>query len=289
MLIRCWGSRGSIPVSGQEYLVYGGDTTCMEIQTSNNAVIIVDAGTGLRRLGNRMVQENRLSCDFIFTHAHWDHLMGFPFFRPLYNKDMHIRMQGCPFARQYVEKLISRVMAPPNFPIKPSDLRARMEYEPVCLTDFSVDSLTVVPIAISHPNRGSGYKFVENGRSFVFLTDNELDFRHPGGLSFNEYRDFAQGADLLIHDAEFTTPEYERNTKGWGHSTIRRALELGAEAGVKTLGLFHHNQDRTDDEIEQIVQECRELLSKNGSDMECVAVARGAEFDLHALARKSAS
>jgi phosphoribosyl 1,2-cyclic phosphodiesterase len=278
MLIRCWGSRGSIPVSGKEYLAYGGDTTCLEIRTKNDHIIIVDAGTGIRRLGNRLMEEGRFVYDFIFTHAHWDHLMGFPFFKPLYRKGTRIRMQGCPFAGQYVKHLISRVMAPPNFPVQPGDLKAEIEYEPVCSGGFVIDTVMVFPIALSHPNQGSGYKFVEDGKTFVFLTDNELDFIHPGGLSFAGYREVSAGADLLIHDAEFTKREYEEYARGWGHSTFLHALTLASESRVKKLGLFHHNQDRTDGDVDRIVGHAREILREQGSGMECFAVGRDAEF-----------
>ncbi len=280
MLIRCWGSRGSLAVSGPEFLKYGGDTTCLEIRSRNDALIIVDAGTGIRRLGNALLTEARTEMDFVFTHAHWDHLMGFPFFKPLFNKDVHVRMQGCPFARQYVESLISRVMAPPNFPIRPSDIRARIEYEATCPTAFSIDSITVHPVALNHPNRGSGYKFTENGKSFVFLTDNELDFHHPGGPGFDEFVDFVKGSDFLIHDAEFTPEEYEAYTRGWGHSTYTRAVDLALAAGVGSLGLFHLNQDRSDLDVDRIVDRAKALIRERGSDMDCFAVARDQTFEL---------
>ena len=102
MWIKCWGSRGSIPVSGAEYLKYGGDTTCMEIHSDSGEIIIVDAGTGIRRLGNHLMKENLLKYHFIFTHAHWDHLMGFPFFKPLYSEDAVLQMHRCPFQKTFV-------------------------------------------------------------------------------------------------------------------------------------------------------------------------------------------
>lgn len=279
MRITCYGSRGSIAVSGPQYLKYGGDTTCMEIRTREDDIIIVDAGTGLRPLGNQMKKEGRLDFDFLFTHAHWDHLMGFPFFKPLFDPNARVRMEGCPFARKYVEKLIERVMAPPNFPILPSAIQAKIEYQESCPTLFSIGSVDVVPIPLSHPNRGSGYKFIEDGKSFVFLTDNELDFHHRGGISFDEYAAFCRGADLLIHDAEFTPEEY-KTTRGWGHSQFTRAVELGLAAGVKKLGMFHLNQDHSDEQIDSMVAEARRIIAAQGSIMECEAVACGMVFTL---------
>ena len=279
MFIKCWGSRGSIPVSGKNYLKYGGDTTCMEIRSKNGHVIIVDAGTGIRRLGNQLMEENCFEYDFIFTHAHWDHLMGFPFFKPLFNESAKIRMQGCPFARQYVEKLISRVMAPPNFPIRPTAILADVEYMPVCPMTFQIDSITVTPIPITHPNGGSGYKFEEDGKTFVFLTDNELDYPHNNAKTFEDYLEFSRGADLFVHDAEFTPKEYE-STRGWGHSVYPRVLELAIKAGVGELGLFHLNQDRFDKDMDRIVKDCQDILARQDADIRCSAVACDQVFEL---------
>ncbi len=279
MFIKCWGSRGSIPVSGSEYVRYGGDTTCIEIRSDNNAIIVVDAGTGLRRLGNALIAEQAESMDFIFTHAHWDHLMGFPFFKPLYHDNVTLRMQGCPFARVYVEKLISRVMAPPNFPVTYAELKAKLVYEKVCPTRMDIDSVAIHPIPISHPNRGAGYKFVEGGGTFVFLTDNELDHRHDGGRTYGDYLDFCRGADLLIHDAEFTPKEYKL-TRSWGHSVYTSVVKLAMEAGVRTLGLFHLNQDRVDNDMDELVEAARKMVEKEGSDLEVVGVARDMVFRL---------
>lgn len=277
MHIRCWGSRGSIPVSGQEYVRYGGDTACLEIRTRNDHVIIVDAGTGIRRLGNALIAEGRYSYDLIFTHAHWDHLLGFPFFRPVYMEQAEIRMQGCPFAQKFVETMLSKVMSPPNFPVRYADVKAHIHHEPVCPERIEIDSVAIIPIPLSHTNQGNGYKFIEDGKSFVFLTDNELDFTHNGGLSFESYQEFSAGADLLIHDGEFTEEEY-RKTREWGHSTYTSALKLAIAANVKQLGLFHLNQDRTDQKMDDIVEQCRQVVTETGAELSCFAVGADMTF-----------
>ncbi|MBU0987126.1 MAG: MBL fold metallo-hydrolase [Proteobacteria bacterium] len=279
MYIKCWGSRGSIPVSGTEYLKYGGDTTCIEIRTKSDDIIIVDAGTGIRRLGNQLIEENRYKYHFIFTHAHWDHLMGFPFFKPLYFKQAEFTMHRCPFHSKFVETVLSKVMSPPNFPVKYSDVIARIEYLEACPMTFQIGSVIIEPIPISHPNNGSGYKFIEDGKSFVFLTDNELDFLHPGGLTYKDYLKFSEGADLFIHDAEYTPEEYE-TTREWGHSAYTRTLELAMEAGVGKLGLFHINQERTDQQMDKIVETCRQRIAEKKSALECCAVACDMTFNL---------
>lgn len=279
MYIKCWGSRGSIPVSGIEYIKYGGDTTCVEIRTKSDDIIIVDAGTGIRRLGNQIMEENHYKFNFIFTHAHWDHLMGFPFFKPLYFERFEFLMHRCPFHSKFVETVLSKVMSPPNFPVKYSDVKAKISYLEACTTTFQIGSVTVEPIPISHPNNGSGYKFSEDGKSFVFLTDNELDFVHPGGKQYKDYLAFSAGADLLIHDAEYTPKEYE-TTIEWGHSVFTRTLDLALEAGVGKLGLFHINQERTDQEMDAIVEICNQTISARGKALQCFAVASDMTFNL---------
>jgi len=271
MIIKCWGARGSIPVSGREYVKYGGDTTCIEIRTKDDDIIIIDAGTGIRKLGNWLLNKNRHNYNIIFTHAHWDHLLGFPFFKPIYFKGTHIDMFGCPFSQKSIREMILKSMTPPYFPVKYEDINAEIVYNGACENSFSINSMLVTPILLSHPNQGIGYKFVEDGKSFVFLTDNELTYKHPGGLDYQDYKDFSSNADLLIHDAEFTEEEY-KTTKTWGHSVYKDALRLAIEANVKQFGLFHHNQDRTDAALEKIVQDCNHIIENEKSCLECFAV-----------------
>jgi len=259
MVIKIWGARGSIPVCGQEYVRYGGDTTCIEIRTKNGRVIIVDAGTGIRRLGKALLAEGLTEYDLIFTHAHWDHVIGFPFFRPLYSGKTRLRIHGCPFAEDFVRAMLGRMMTPPNFPVNYGDLKARIEYTEGCPEAFEIDSVTVCPIDVSHPGGGKGYAFVEGGRRFVFLTDHELGHTHPGGLPYEKYLQFCAGADLLLHDAEFTGEEYERH-RGWGHSSYLDALSLAMDAGVRQFALFHINQDRTDRAMDKVVEHCRRIV-----------------------------
>lgn len=279
MFITCWGSRGSIPVSGKEYNKYGGDTTCIEIRTKSGEIIIVDAGTGIRRLGNKLIQEGLHFFNFIFTHAHWDHLMGLPFFRPLFSSQTKINVFRCPYAGTYSERMITRILTPPNFPVKYSDLSAEFSYHEGCPDSFEIGSVEVVPIHLSHPNGGRGYKFIEDGKTFVFLTDNELKYVHPKGLKQEKYVAFCENADLLIHDAEFTPQEYKKYIE-WGHSSYADVLELAFEATVKKLGLFHLNQNRTDKEMDHIVGICKKKIQQRGFNFECLAVGSDMTFEL---------
>ena len=277
MIIRCWGARGSIPVSGREYLKYGGDTPCLEIRTKGDEVIIVDAGTGIRRLGLSLLEEKRYDYTMFFTHAHWDHLIGFPFFKPIYHAAVKINIFGCPFAQSTVKEMLYKVMSAPHFPVDYEEIHCTIAYHESCGDEFTIQSTKVTSIPLSHPNQGVGYKFVEDGKTFVFLTDNELSYRHPGGLDFDDYRKFCEGADFLIHDAEFSPEDYK---KTWGHSTFNEAIRLAMESHVKMLGLYHHNQERSDDGIDAILSQSREIIRRAGSSMECIALRQGMELTL---------
>jgi phosphoribosyl 1,2-cyclic phosphodiesterase len=279
MIIRCWGARGSIPVSGKQYLHYGGNTTCLEIRTKSDDILIVDAGSGIRELGNALLAENSHAYTILLTHAHWDHIMGFPFFKPIYSRNTRIGIWGCPFAQISLKEMLSKIMAPPNFPVNFDAITAQISYQDTCADSFELGSVTITPIALNHPNQGSGYKFEEDGKCFIFLTDNELGSRHEGGLDYQDYLNFSRGADLLIHDAEYTEEEY-RKTRGWGHSTYQDALKLALEANVKELGLFHHNQERFDDAVDAIVDKCQKEIARNEKNLTCFALRQGTELTL---------
>ncbi len=279
MIIRCWGARGSIPTSGKNYLRYGGNTTCLEIRNSQGDILMVDAGSGIREAGNALLTEGRNDFTLILTHAHWDHIMGFPFFKPLYRKKTNLNIWGCSFAQDSIREMLARVMSAPYFPITYDEVLANINYQATCDGEYRLGDMTITPIALSHPNQGNGYKFSQNGKHVVFLTDNELGLRHQGGLDFSDYLDFCRGADLLIHDAEYLDKEYPKR-RGWGHSTIEQATKLAIEAGVRQLGLFHHNQDRHDDDVDDMVARCQSIIAKHESALDCFAVCQSMEIAL---------
>lgn len=280
MEIIIWGSRGSIPVSGKMYAAHGGDTTCVEVRPKSGHTIIIDAGTGIRRLGNQLLARDDIrEIHLIFTHVHWDHIVGFPFFKPIYSPKFSLHFYRCPFSH-FLEKALSQVMKPPFFPVRFEDVPAATSYQPiVCPDPFHIGSVSVFPIHLSHPNSATGFKFIEDGKTFVFMTDNELDCHHARGLPYEEYVAFAHNADLLIHDGEYTPEEYKRY-RGFGHTTYEQALDLGLDAGVKTLGLFHLNQDRTDRDMRRIVKLCRRKIRQQKQRLECVAVKADMAFTL---------
>lgn len=277
MKVKFWGARGSIPVSGRQYMKYGGSTTCVELRSKKDDLVIIDAGTGIRPLGKELIKTGHHRFNMLFTHSHWDHVIGFPFFAPIYNKKTHIRVMGCSFSSAPVREIVAKTMQPPGFPIKFEEIAVRFEFASVRSDGCEFGSLSMKPIELSHPNRGLGYKFSEGGKTFVFLTDNELGFKHPGGMGFDDYVKYSEGADLLVHDTDYTDAEYPRR-KTWGHSTWQQGLALALKAGVRSLGLFHHNQDRTDADLEKILADCRKLVKKAGSKLNCFAVKEGREI-----------
>lgn len=279
MKIKFWGARGSIPVSGEKYLKYGGDTTCLEIRAASGELVIVDAGSGIRLLGKELVKEGLSKFTMLFTHSHWDHVMGFPFFAPVYRKKVSIAIMGCSFSEEEpLHEIVSKTMRPPGFPVKFEEISASFNFAPICSSGFEVGSMKIESIELSHPNHGLGYKFTEDGKSFVFLTDNELGYRHEGGRTFDEYAAFCRGADLLVHDADYTDEEYPLH-RTWGHSTSGQALELAVASGAASLGLFHHNQDRGDAELDAIVSSCaKQLEGRDGAPSSVFAVRAGQEI-----------
>ena len=272
MDIKCWGSRGSISVSGKQYLKYGGDTTCIEVTAKSGETIIVDAGTGIRHIGNSFIESNIPRYYLLFTHVHWDHILGFVFFKPLFSNKVKIIIQDRKFSGICTRDVLNEVMKPPFFPIRLKDLNADIEFEKALNNTFSVGSIRIETIPLSHSGDGLGYKFIEDDKSFVFLTDNELGFDHPEGMGFDAYLNFSRNADLLFHDGEYTEEEYKRK-KGWGHSSIQDVLDLAVKANVKKLGLFHLNQYRTDDQMDKIINECQADLKKKNSVLDCFAAS----------------
>ncbi len=220
-----------------------------------------------------MMGEGVKEYNIIFTHAHWDHILGFPFFRPIYSKDTTIKMLGSVTAQESIKRILSKMMLPPNFPIKLEDIHAEISYIGTCPDWFRIQGVSITPIPLSHPNKGMGFKFEEDSKSFVFLTDNELAHKHPGGLDYEDYLEFSRGADLLIHDAEYSPEDYHA-TRTWGHSVYIDALDLAIKAGVKRFGLFHHNQERKDNEIDRMVEDCKNIIEKHGAELDCFAVAQ---------------
>lgn len=282
MDITIWGCRGSIPSPGLKTIRYGGESTCIEVRTEEGQIIIIDAGSGIRKLGQKLIKDDSIkTITLLFTHAHWDHLSGFPFFIPAYLSKYSIRLCGGSDAQNSVINYLKHEMDPPYFPVSFSELKAKFTKGCCCNDNNCMNTLTNTiksirceSIPLNHPNNGFGFKFVNKTGSFVMLTDNEIRYSHKGGVSREDYINFCKNVSLLFHDAQYLEKEYER-TRSWGHSTFQDALDLAIDAGVKQLGFLHHDPDRTDDEIDQQIEWCKNYIKEKGSTLECFACAEG--------------
>ena len=278
MKISIWGCRGSIPTPGKSTVKYGGNSTCIEIRLKDETVIVIDAGSGIRNLGKKLVSDKRIEEIYlILTHSHWDHLMGFPFFRPAYSNRFTIYVRGGPIAKETVKNYLEHQMEPPYFPARIDAMKAKFDFTHGIPMVKQIGTATVTPIPLSHPNGGYGYKITEEGKSFVFLTDNELDYQHEGGRLRGDYIRFCEGSDLLLHDAQYTEKEY-KTVQGFGHSTVSSALNLAVRAKVKRFGLFHHDPDHTDAEIDEIVQNVQKMLQQKNVKLKFFAASEGREL-----------
>jgi phosphoribosyl 1,2-cyclic phosphodiesterase len=283
MKVTIWGCRGSITAPGKDTLRYGGESSCFEILTDDGETIIIDAGSGIRKLGNKLIKEaGKTQLTLLMTHAHWDHLAGFPFFKPAFSPRYSISVCGGPDAQDSVMKCLRHQMEPPYFPVDMSAMKASFGTGCRCGCadcDHRLPGLgsshRCEAIPLNHPNGGWGFKLTgRNGHSFVLLTDNEIRYHHETGRSREEYVDFCRGAELLFHDAQYTEEEYAK-TVTWGHSTYRDAVDIAIDAGVKRLGLLHHDPERSDDEIDRHLAWCRGYIAERKSSLECFACAEG--------------
>lgn len=247
----------------------------MEVRLDEATLIVLDAGTGLRNLGKRMVEQaNGSDVYLLLTHPHWDHLMGFPHFAPAYSERYRIHVRGGPIAKQTVRDYLSHQMQAPYFPARMDSMKAQFDFTNGIPLVKRIGDSEVAPIALSHPNGGYGFRINARGRSVVYLTDNEPEYGHPGGRAWYEYVNFSREADLLIHDAQYTDKEYQR-AAGWGHSRYATAVSLAAQADVKRLCLFHHDPDHDDALLDRILEASRILCAKRKKPFDCIMAAEG--------------
>jgi phosphoribosyl 1,2-cyclic phosphodiesterase len=285
MKVAIWGCRGSITSPGPSTIRHGGESTCIEVTTEEGQVIVIDAGSGIRKLGQKLLKDASVSTiNLLLTHSHWDHLSGFPFFQPAYFSRFTISLCGGAEPQESVLNYLRHQMDPPYFPVDFKFLKAKFESGCCCNIKNCEKgmrsagcSIECESIPLNHPDGGYGFKLSGAAGSFVFLTDNEIRYSHKGGLPRDKYVKFCSHASLLFHDAQYSETEYEK-TRGWGHSTFQDALDLAIDSGVKRLGLFHHDPDRSDEELDRQVGWCQDYIQKKGSKLECIACAEGMEF-----------
>ncbi len=276
MYIKFWGTRGSIATPGPETVIYGGNTSCVEVVSNRGQRLIIDAGTGIRALGDELVQAGQpVTVTLLLTHTHWDHILGMAFFKPVYLDSTVINIDGCPKAFWGVANVFDDRKGNGYFPVAFDELKAHIRHlERLPFGTTRIGDLRIDGIETNHPQGGMGFRIREDGHCFVFLTDNELTDEAPIGRQPIDYAHFARGCDLLIHDAQYL-PEEIANHRGWGHSTYVDAVEVALLAKVPRLILFHHDPSRSDREIQEIEARARQLVKSRKSNLKVSAAREG--------------
>jgi phosphoribosyl 1,2-cyclic phosphodiesterase len=273
MRIQFWGVRGSIAVSGEKFIKFGGNTTCVVIEHEGYHLIL-DGGTGLKAFGDSL-KGAPLTAALFFTHVHWDHIQGIPFFTPAFHPHSNITVHGVSRDGWDFKKVLAAQMTPPNFPIpfdvltgikKVSNIHSEQEYQ---IGPFIIEALEQ-----NHPDGVVVYRIKIKDHTVVFATDVE----HGGEAINQSLIDFCQDIDLLIHDAQYTRNEYYGkggpSRKGWGHCMWNEAVNVAKEASVKQLALFHHDPNRTDQDILKIEAQAQLIFPKT------IAAYEGLEITL---------
>lgn len=260
MEIKFWGTRGSIPSPGPDTLEFGGNTTCVEVLLASGPRVVIDGGTGFRLLGNHLMQDNApCRLYLLLTHGHWDHLLGIPFFRPIYLETTEILVDGWPPAFQAMTRVFDSHMGDGFFPVAFDHLKARIDYlNRLAHGPLDLEGVHIDAIRLNHPQGGFGFRFREDHHTMVFITDNELGARNRDRMA--DFIQFVSGADLLIHDAQYL-PEEMAERRGWGHSTYEEVVTLAQKARVRNLILTHHEPSRSDAEVERIIDLSRRMAA----------------------------
>ena len=278
MLIRFWGTRGSIPSPGPDTARYGGNTACVEVVSDAGKRLIFDAGTGARLLGARMAAETVAAqqLHIFLSHCHWDHVQGLPFFEPLRGTGTQVNFRLPAHMLTQADRILQTQLDPLFFPIALQDLRARIVMEAAHERE-EIDDMSIRSAAVEHPGGALAYRVCagdDEGRSVVFAPDSEITKRRRKGSPLER---LITGAKILIHDAMYTEAEYAKR-RGWGHSTHLAALDLALKTHVQLLVLFHHDPDRSDAQVDAIVEECREQAAKHSKELLVLGAYEGLEL-----------
>lgn len=281
MIVRVWGARGSLSAPGPATVGYGGNTSCVELELADGTTLILDAGSGIRELGQRLLERDRDELHICLTHLHLDHVEGLGFFGPLWRAGWKLRFWGPPSTTATLRERVSRYLSPPLFPIGLSEAPAEAVFEDVPREPWRIGSAVVEAQMVEHRGPTLGYRIEEEGRVLAYVPDHEpyltaaLD-DEPKWISGWA---LAAGADLLFHDSQYTEDEYAGRL-GWGHSSGNHAAAFARAAAVRRLAMFHHDPMRSDEALEDLYDEVAELLR---SEQEPPLIAReGLEIDLGA-------
>lgn len=287
-----WGVRGSIPTPGPGTVYYGGNTSCVEVRAGDE-IIILDAGTGIRPLGQSLVEEFKekpLNITLLISHTHWDHIQGFPFFLPAYNASNKLRILGYEGARAGLATTFAGQMESPYFPIALQQMPGHIVINELKELKFALGKVNVQACFLNHPGICVGYRLSTPAGSMAYLPDNEpYGHRHssPDGapektpVLERELMDFIDGVDALILDSQYDSQEYEKHVS-WGHGCVRDSVALAMKANVKKLYLFHHDPNHDDDRVREMLAAGREMVAQAGGKLEVEAAREGEEVAIGA-------
>ena len=292
MKIRFWGVRGSIPTPGPNTVKYGGNTTCIEIRTDDNELIILDAGTGIFALSQALLREMPVTANVFITHTHWDHIQGLPFFIPIFIPGNSLRLHGAfdPVSGRGVEQAMEVQLQYSYFPVREAEMKAKIEYETLMPEQsVQIGSATITPTLLNHPVINFGYRVDCNGKSVFFTGDHEPHYNiyAPGDEGYDEYQMLIEdkeksiikamrGVDMLIADSSYTAGEYQ-SKKGWGHGTFDSCINMAKKAGAKIVYCTHHEPTRSDEVLEREFEKMLALNPKDDGGPECRLAREGEE------------
>ena len=292
MNIRFWGTRGSIPSPGKLTVKYGGNTSCVEVRAGKH-ILIFDAGTGIRDLGNHLLKEFKsqpVTLYLFISHTHWDHIQGFPFFMPAYNNNFQIIVYGPPARDKSLKDLFKFQMDSEYFPVPLGGLNAQIVMQEV-REPFRIGELQVTSFYMNHPAMTLAYKIFDGEKTFIYATDNEpyrytlhaarkdpLSSQYGAELD-QKFIEFISGADFIVCDAQYTLEEYKSKV-GWGHSPIESIVEFAIKGNVKQLALYHHDPTHSDIVVDAIIKHAQQLFSTQKSTVKCFGACEGMEIKL---------
>ncbi len=296
MKLKFWGVRGSIPTPGKHTVRYGGNTPCLELRLDDDELIIFDAGTGIRNLGDHLINRGEsVNAYLLITHPHWDHIQGFPFFKPAFISGNELTIIGTERPEKSLSEIIAEQMNRIYFPVQLHELKAKINFVPVREEgELKIYDAKVKMIYVNHPGFTVAYRLEYKGKSLVYVSDNEPydrsvastfanvekivkeKFERQDGDPNQRVFDFCQNADILIHDATYTPEEYIDRV-GWGHSHYLFTLRIAAEANVKRLYIFHHDHNHSDDKVDEILKKCKKEVKSRGYKFECEAAIENGE------------
>jgi phosphoribosyl 1,2-cyclic phosphodiesterase len=270
MIVTLWGARGSISTPGENTIQYGGNTSCVEVRDSDDSLLILDAGTGIRKLGCTLDKKIKRA-DILLTHLHLDHIQGLGFFKPLYDSDVEVHIYGPANSNRDLRNQLSKYFSPPLFPVFIGDLHAKIYFHALPDVEFTIGNFRILGQPICHPGFTVGYRITTSSGVLAYLSDHEPALgveNFPLSPDWTSGYDLAVDADLLLHDTQYTEEEYPTHA-GWGHSTIQQALTFALLTKVKKLVTFHHDPAHGDEELDTILAKAIATMPVNSLKVEC--------------------